>query len=1058
MTPTKLFISYSHEDESYIKKFICHIAPLEPKYSLSYWYDRQIIPGGIFSEEIDDNLEDSDIICLFISAEFLKSDKCKREKEKALELKQRNNITVIPIILFPCLWERDSSISDLLALPTDAKPVVKFDIQDEAWSDVCNGLEEVIKSKNRQEKPKINWEHYPNSRFLALVALIGAWSDDNNQCDNEVIAELLGDKASYDEWLSEARNRSDSPLSLKDGIWEVHNRADIWQQIGSYVTNDDLNDFKELAVSILKKPDSDGLDAFKKPAISMLKEPDAALELPAEERYASSAHRKAAEYSPQLRKGIAEGLAILSSMLDSCNDYQLQKKIEETCILAVREILSDADWIRSSSLNDSLPALAEAAPDEFIRAVKKTLDEGNGITGSNCLTGLLRALEVLAWDKQYLVRACVMLGGLASHYPGDLRDNRPFNSLVNILLPWFPQTEDTNKCQVAVETLLKEYPDIAWNLMIQLLPNQRDSSYGSFKPKWRKIIPDDQGKNVTNEEYWKRISFYAKLAIDDANSDIDRLVVLIDCCDELSQPEFDKFMRVLSSDTIIELPEEQRQRLWEHLTKLINKHQRFTYKEWIVPDELIMRIEKIAERLIPGKIFNRYQRLFNNCDFDIYEEHGNYDKQRKKLDKKRDTAISEIFQQNGIEDVISFAESVASPEQVGFALGAIPDKSFEQTLIPKYLDTSNDKHKALAGEFIRRCHNDKGWQWCDNIDISDWTPAQTGQFLAFLPFAKETWDRATEWLQEHENEYWSRTEVNYKANEDITSAIEKLIKHGRPHAAIQCLSMMRHAKQQISTDQCVQALLAAPSSDEPIATTNEYFIVELIKFIQTESSVKSDDLFNVEWAYLPLFSSYNVVPQCLENKLAKDPKFFCEVIQFRSKNKDQLPKNPTEESIKNRECAWRLLNAWKTPPGIQEDGIFNAELFDQWLQKVKELCKESGHLDVALINIGEVLIHTPADPDGLWIHRAVATVLDENNHEAYKMRRGFYNGTFNSRGFHRIDPTGKPEKDLAEQFRNKAEEIENAGFHRLADTLRGLAEKYDDEAKRIISESGNITE
>ena len=1060
MTPTKLFISYSHEDESYIKEFRSHITPLLNKGLISDWYDRKIKPGEVLSEEIENNMQTSDIICLFISAKFLESPECNKEKEKALEIRKKKDIAVIPTILLPCAWKDDSSIAELKASTTDAKPVVEFDPRDKGWLEVYEGLKEVINSKNRQEKSKINWEHYPNSRFLALVALIGAWSDDNNQSDHEVISKLLGNKAGYNEWLSEAQNRSDSPLSLKDGIWEVHNRAEIWQQIGSYVTSSDFNDFKELAVSILKKPYSDGLYVFKKLAVSMLKEPDAALELSAEERDALSTHRKAAEYSPQLRKGIAEGLAILGSMPDS-NGYQLQKKIEETCILAVREILSDADWIRSSSLNDSLPALAEAAPDEFLRAVEKILDEGNGITNSNCLTGLLWALEALAWDKQYLVRACVMLGGLASHYPGNLRDHRPFNSLVNILLPWFPQTEDTNKCRVAVKTLLKEYPDVAWNLMIQLLPNQRDSSYGSFKPKWRKIIPDDQGKNITNEEYWKQVSFYAKLAInnariDDTSYDIDRLVGLIDCCDELSQPEFDKFMRILSSDTIIKLPEEQRQRLWEHLTKLINKHQRFTYTEWIVPDEQIMRIDKIAEQIIPTKAFNRHQRLFNNCDFDIYEEHGNYDKQRKKLDKKRDTAISEIFQKNGIEGVISFAASVASPEQVGFALGAIPDKSFEQTLIPKYLDTSNDKHKALAGGFIRRCHNDRGWQWCNNIDRSDWTPAQTGQFLAFLPFVKETWDRATEWLQDHEDEYWSRTRVNYKTNDDITSAIEKLIKHGRPHAAIQCLSLMRHAKQQISTEQCVQALLDALSSDEPIAPTNEYFIVELIKFIQTESSVKSDDLFNVEWEYLPLFNSYKVVPQCLENRLAKEPEFFCEVIQFRFKNKDQLPKKPTEESIKKEERAWRLLNAWKTPPGMQEDGIFNAELFDQWLQKVKELCKESGHLDVALISIGEVLIHTPADPHGLWIHRAVATVLNKNNHEADKMRRGFYNGTFNSHGFHRIDPTGKPEKDLAEQFRNKAEEIENADFHRFAKTLRYLAEDYDDEAKRIISESANI--
>ena len=71
------------------------------------------------------------------------------------------------------------------------------------------------------------------------------------------------------------------------------------------------------------------------------------------------------------------------------------------------------------------------------------------------------------------------------------------------------------------------------------------------------------------------------------------------------------------------------------------------------------------------------------------------------------------------------------------------------------------------------------------------------------------------------------------------------------------------------------------------------------------------------------------------------------------------------------------------------------------------------------------------------------------------MRNGFRTGTYNSRGVHWVDPTGKPEKELAEQFRSKAEEVENAGFQRFAATLRDLAEGYDREAQQIINEHTN---
>ncbi len=264
---------------------------------------------------------------------------------------------------------------------------------------------------------------------------------------------------------------------------------------------------------------------------------------------------------------------------------------------------------------------------------------------------------------------------------------------------------------------------------------------------------------------------------------------------------------------------------------------------------------------------------------------------------------------------------------------------------------------------------------------------------------------------------------------------------------------MRHAKQPIDTNQCVRALLAALSSGEPSYAMGGYHIVELIKFLQAEPSVNQDDLFRVEWAYVPLLDHHRgAAPQLLEGRLANDPEFFCEVIRlvYRSKKEDQSSSESTEESKAIATNAWRLLHEWKTPPGTQKDGTFSEERFTEWLQRVKEVCAESGHLEVAFITIGEVLIHTPPDPDGLWIRRIVATAL--NDREADDMRAGFRTGTYNSRGVHWVDPTGKPERELAEQFRDKAEEIENAGFHRFAITLRGLADSYDREAERTIND------
>lgn len=892
-----------------------------------------------------------------------------------------------------------------------------------------------------------DWAQHPDATYLALAVLIGSWQD-KSQCDLEVLSQLFG--ISYDEWLKKAReilHCPDSPLSLRNGTWKVVNQTELWSMLGSRILDQDLDTFRSITVSVLK-------------------EPDPAFELPAEERYAASIHGKKLKCSHVLRKGIAEGLAILGSQPESCSKCS-QGKAETTCLLVIRELLIDADWVLWGSLNGLLPALAEAAPGEFLNTVEKAMrltpcpfdelfsQEGNGITGGNYLTGLLWALEGLAWEEQYLVRVCVALGELASRDPGGQGGNRPSNSLTTILLPWLPQTlASVDKRRVAVETLLGEWPNIAWNLIIQLLPGQHKTSSGSHKPTWRNPIPKDWKQVVTQQEYWQQTSYYSELAVTTAGHDTARLSALVDHFDHLPKPAFDNLLQTLASHPISELPEEQRLSIWDHLTKFTNKHRRFSSAKWALSDELITQIEQIAEQLAPTNPFNLYQHLFSDRDFDLYEENGDWEEQRKKLDTRREAAISKIFQQSGVVGVIQFAESVSSPRQVGHALGVLADSVIERTFLPHFLDSADNKRKALVSSYIWRRFHLKGWEWCDELDKSDWTPEQVGDFLACLPFTKEAWNHASEWLQAHESEYWTRTGANaYQTNGEIAFAIEKLIEHGRPHAAISCLYWMRHAEQPIDNNQCIRALLAALSSNEPIYAMDGYQIVELIKFLQAAPSVDQDDLFRVEWAYVRLLDRHSdAAPQLLQSRLANDPAFFCELIQllYRSQKEDQPPKEPTEESKVIATNTWLLLNDWNKPPGSQEDGTFNEERFTEWLQIVKEVCTGSGHLEVALFNIGEVLIHTPPDPDGLWIHRAVAAAL--NDREADEMRNGFRTGIYNSRGVHWVDPTGKAERELAEQFRRKAEEIEDAGFQRFTVTLRGLADSYDREAERIIAE------
>jgi len=142
-----LFISYSHNDESYIENFKKHISPLKSKGLINEWYDRHIKPGEQFQKEINKNLENSDVICLFISPNFLASSACIAEKKKAFKLKAKRNVLVVPIILNSCLWLEDEKLSEKLAIPEDGKPIETYDNKDTGWVEVASKIGDLIEDE-----------------------------------------------------------------------------------------------------------------------------------------------------------------------------------------------------------------------------------------------------------------------------------------------------------------------------------------------------------------------------------------------------------------------------------------------------------------------------------------------------------------------------------------------------------------------------------------------------------------------------------------------------------------------------------------------------------------------------------------------------------------------------------------------------------------------------------------------------------------------------------------------------------------------------------------------
>jgi hypothetical protein len=140
----KVFISYSHKDESFRDELEDHLTMLHRKSIISVWHDRKITAGEDWKDEIDSNLESADIIILLISSSFIASDYCYDiEMKKALEREKEGTATIVSIILRNCDWT-DCEFSKFQAVPKDAKPISLWADRDTAWLDVVKGLKDHI--------------------------------------------------------------------------------------------------------------------------------------------------------------------------------------------------------------------------------------------------------------------------------------------------------------------------------------------------------------------------------------------------------------------------------------------------------------------------------------------------------------------------------------------------------------------------------------------------------------------------------------------------------------------------------------------------------------------------------------------------------------------------------------------------------------------------------------------------------------------------------------------------------------------------------------------------
>lgn len=906
---------------------------------------------------------------------------------------------------------------------------------------------------------KVKWLATEDVREIIPVLLVGRWNE-KSKGDIEIIEKLSG--RGYQEYLvtlTKWRDVQESPLMQIGETWRLTSPLDLWTTLSSQLT---VRDFEKLKDSFL----------------TVFKDGNPILEPREGDRF-SSLFNKERKYSNWLREGLAQSLILVACFgenLKISNPSNPQTWVDGIIQLLLEKANGEL-WI---SLDHELPLISEASPSSFVRAVRASLSiesppildmfrEVDGILHSTSNhTGLLWALEGLAWLPELLRDVSEILLILSRLDPGGTLSNRPNNSLSEIFKTWHYQTLATYEERTQIlEYLSSKEPTMTWALLIRMLPDHHGVAHPTHKMRWR-LFDRNTHLIYTYKEIWDTHSFVVSL-----------LIKLFDNSEVKFSQLLEKSVNFSPKDrnTVLEWAEkvladvnQKDFQAWHGIRKILHHHRSHPDADWALPEEQLVRYEALYNKLEPADSFHKYVWLFNENwpEFPkgvVYKKSGeerSYEQQQAEIDNARLNAIQVILKDYGINKIIEISSSVKQPWALGDALAKLVINEEDILLVSKSLNNDRE-HLRFAFSFFSRKEITNGFEWIKSIHKSMARLSFNNMAIAnlFIPLKqnKQLWEYIDGLDEAIRNEYWLYMYPLYYhiSTEEKVIGLEKLIEHGRFFAAI---DMVSHFADEMPTELLTLILLKAATEKASEPNRFKGFEIERIfESIDKRQNAENSVLTNLEWLYLPILSSYGSRrnPKLLHEELSKNPKFFVDVLKWIYKPKDEKileneGQDISDDGKQNRaRLAYQLLNSWKNIPGISQDYSIDEEILKKWIQEARELAKSAGRAEVADSHIGHILAQYPETTSN-WPQEKIFKIIETINSEA--LNRNYGSALFNKRGSSTRGAFdgGDIERGHAKYFEKLSNDFKNT-YPTVSQIFYRLSEGYKDQAKRMDEEA-----
>ena len=741
----------------------------------------------------------------------------------------------------------------------------------------------------------------------------------------------------------------------------------------------------------------------------------------------------------------------------------------------MREALGNADGVRWMSLSSLLPQLAEAAPDEFLSAVETSLamaeapvarlfsETTSGIMGRCWYSGLLWALESLAWEPVRMPRVAFVLAALSRPHVKTTWVNSPRESLLGIFRSWLPQTAAALEQRIAaLDLLAAREGETAFDLLCGLVDNGMDTACPAQRPSWR----DEDvgaGHGVPEDEIVGMVDAAAKRLFVHARGDARRVARLIKMAHASDTAGMAEALACAEKFAVAAASDEDRDAIRAVLREKLHWHRRHDQTLPETLERMLRPLQDVYDRLQPQDLLVRHRWLFAAgwCDLPT-PKRDDWSADAAELHRCRVAALREVYEERGLPGVEQLAVACTTSYTVGHTLAALelgtPELAGWIAGRGGDFDAQAPLTAAIGGlvcalavprsdellQAVLRLAKEEGWE-----------ASKTAGFCMLAPACRATWDAVSAREPEVEKAYWGRIRLMMGPQTDATDfefVLDRLLSAGRPRSALEACAFKIKTMDAGHLVQMLERMLAGQEPDGP--RPDSWHVIEAVQRLETGKEVDKERLLRLEFGLFPaLRFEASQCPTTLYTTIMSTPALFRELLCLLYKPASVEREESFPEKLRaSAEIAREVLHYCRCQPGTRPNGTVDPEAFVRFVDETRRLCGKADRLGVCDSNLGRILAHAPADADGTWPFEPARTVLDRP--ECEEMRQGFRVGCRNRRGVVTRSPDegGDQERSLAETYHRHARAVCHS-HPRLAATLDQLASWYEDDARQEDDEA-----